>query len=101
MRIEKLAKPAGLDVRWRPFNLREILIEQNNTPFAKNQIRLNYNCLCTRRRLIRGDERRGVPCTPAPGLVLDRRLDRFRGLPEQDSALLGRADAAGIRIDLR
>jgi len=43
MRIEKLAAAAGLEVRWRPFNLREILVEQNNTSFAKNQVRLNYN----------------------------------------------------------
>jgi hypothetical protein len=30
-------------VRWRPFNLREILVEQVNTAFAKNPVRLNYN----------------------------------------------------------
>jgi 2-hydroxychromene-2-carboxylate isomerase len=41
MRIEALAKPAGIAVRWRPFNLREILIEQNNTAFTRNQARLN------------------------------------------------------------
>jgi hypothetical protein len=43
MRIEKLAATAPFEIRWRPFNLREILIEQNNIAFAKNQIRLNYN----------------------------------------------------------
>src|SRR5262245_3937781 len=42
MRIEPLASAAGVDVRWRPFNLREILIEQNNTGFAKNPVKMNY-----------------------------------------------------------
>jgi 2-hydroxychromene-2-carboxylate isomerase len=43
MRIGALAAAANVDVEWWPFNLREILIEQNNTSFAKNQVRLNYN----------------------------------------------------------
>jgi 2-hydroxychromene-2-carboxylate isomerase len=42
MRIEAAAGAAGLDVRWRPFNLREILVEQNNTGFARNKVRMNY-----------------------------------------------------------
>lgn len=42
MRIEKLAAGAGVTVRWRPFNLREILIEQNNTGFVKNPVKMNY-----------------------------------------------------------
>jgi 2-hydroxychromene-2-carboxylate isomerase len=53
MRIEKLAAAAGFAVRWRPFNLREILIEQNNTAFAKNQIRLDYNWRDIERRAAR------------------------------------------------
>jgi 2-hydroxychromene-2-carboxylate isomerase len=43
MRLDTLATRARIAIRWRPFNLRKILIEQNNTSFAKNQIRLNYN----------------------------------------------------------
>jgi 2-hydroxychromene-2-carboxylate isomerase len=43
MRIDNLARLAGIDVRWRPFNLREILIEQNNIAFTKNQVRIDYN----------------------------------------------------------
>ena len=34
MRIEALASRADVTVRWRPFNLREILIEQSNTGFT-------------------------------------------------------------------
>ncbi len=42
MRIETLASAAQIQVRWRPFNLREILIEQNNTAFTKNEVKMNY-----------------------------------------------------------
>lgn len=42
MRIEAVAATAGLTVRWRPFNLREILVEQNNTAFVRNPVRMRY-----------------------------------------------------------
>jgi 2-hydroxychromene-2-carboxylate isomerase len=42
MRVEALAAAARVEVRWRPFNLREILIEQNNTGFVKNEVKMNY-----------------------------------------------------------
>src|SRR5262245_10150218 len=42
MRIEGVASQAGVTVRWRPFNLREILIEQNNTGFTSNEVKMNY-----------------------------------------------------------
>ena len=37
-----LASAAGVEVRWQPFNLREILIEQNNTAFTKNDVKMSY-----------------------------------------------------------
>src|SRR5262245_46661452 len=42
VRIGRLASTARVDVRWRPFNLRAILIEQNNTAFVKNEVKMNY-----------------------------------------------------------
>jgi 2-hydroxychromene-2-carboxylate isomerase len=42
MRIEPLASAAHIEVRWRPFNLWEILVEQNNTAFTKNDVKMNY-----------------------------------------------------------
>jgi 2-hydroxychromene-2-carboxylate isomerase len=42
MRIGALASATGVEVRWQPFNLREILIEQNNTAFTKNEVKMNY-----------------------------------------------------------
>jgi 2-hydroxychromene-2-carboxylate isomerase len=42
MRIVALASAEHIQVSWRPFNLREILIEQNNTAFTKNEVKMNY-----------------------------------------------------------
>lgn len=53
MRIAELAAPAAIDIRWRPFNLRAILIEQNNTSFARNPVRLAYNWRDIERRAAR------------------------------------------------
>src|SRR5215469_1961967 len=57
MRIGHLAQAAGVTIVWRPFNLREILIEQNNTAFARNPVRLAYNWRDIERRA----QRFGVP----------------------------------------
>lgn len=53
MRIEALAAPAQIAIRWRPFNLRAILVEQNNTAFARNPVRLAYNWRDIERRAAR------------------------------------------------
>jgi 2-hydroxychromene-2-carboxylate isomerase len=57
MRIGALAAAAGVEVRWQPFNLREILIEQGNTAFVKNEVKMNYFWHDVERRAIR----RGIP----------------------------------------
>jgi len=44
-------------VRWRPFNLREILIEQNNTGFTRNEVKMNYVWHDVERRA----KRHGIP----------------------------------------
>lgn len=55
MRIEAVAGRAGVIVRWRPFNLREILIEQNNTGFARNEVKMSYFWHDVERRAARHD----------------------------------------------
>ena len=74
MRIDSLAATAGVEIVWRPFNLREILIEQNNTSFVKNQVRLTYNW--------RDIERRaawlGVPFAGRPPYPVDPGLLALR-----------------------
>jgi 2-hydroxychromene-2-carboxylate isomerase len=72
MRIDSLAATAGVEVVWRPFNLREILIEQNNTSFVKNQIRLTYNWRDIERRAAR----LGVPFAGRPPYPVDPDLLR-------------------------
>jgi len=42
MRIEKTASQAGVTVRWRPFYVRAIMIEQNNIPFRDKPIKRAY-----------------------------------------------------------
>jgi len=53
MRIGALASAAHAEVRWRPFNLREILVEQNNTAFTKNEVKMNYFWHDVERRAVR------------------------------------------------
>ena len=35
MRLEDEAMKAGLEVRWRPFNVRKLFVEQTNIPFPR------------------------------------------------------------------
>jgi len=74
MRIDSLAATAGVEVVWRPFNLREILIEQNNTSFSKNQVRLTYNWRDIERRAAR----LGVPFAGRPPYPVDPDLLALR-----------------------
>src|SRR5579871_2217358 len=63
MRIEALAAARDIEIRWRPFNLRAMLVEQNNTAFARNPVRLAYNWRDIERRA----SSLGVPFAgPAP-----------------------------------
>src|SRR5215472_5900288 len=74
MRIEPLARAAGVAVVWRPFNLREILVEQNNTAFARNPVRLAYNWRDIERRA----QRLGIPFQGRPSYPVDPELLALR-----------------------
>lgn len=37
MRLEDEAMKAGLEVRWRPFNVRKLFVEQTNIPFPREK----------------------------------------------------------------
>ena len=39
MRLPKLTQEYGVDIRWRPFNVRDVMVEQNNVPFSNKPIR--------------------------------------------------------------
>jgi 2-hydroxychromene-2-carboxylate isomerase len=42
MRIEALAAKQKISVTWRPFNVRSIMIEQNNIPFRGKPVKMKY-----------------------------------------------------------
>jgi 2-hydroxychromene-2-carboxylate isomerase len=74
MRIERAAAAKGVPVRWRPFNLRAILIEQDNTAFARNPVRLAYNWRDIERRA----KRFGIPFAGRPAYPVDPDLLALR-----------------------
>ena len=42
MRLPGLAKAAGVEFRWRPFDVRHIMVEQNNIPFRDKPVKTAY-----------------------------------------------------------
>jgi 2-hydroxychromene-2-carboxylate isomerase len=71
MRLADVERTSGIDFRWRPFNVRHVMLEQNNVPFKDKPVKAAY--------MWRDIERRAKnyglsPKIPAPyplsGLVL-------------------------------
>ena len=42
MRISDLAQAQGVTLDWRPFNVREIMVEMQNVPFATKPVKAAY-----------------------------------------------------------
>src|SRR6185312_2984314 len=42
MRLAEVEKRAGVSFRWRPFSVRQIMIEQNNIPFRTKPAKMAY-----------------------------------------------------------
>jgi 2-hydroxychromene-2-carboxylate isomerase len=42
MRLPRVAADSGVTFRWRPFNVRHIMIEMDNVPFAKKPVKAAY-----------------------------------------------------------
>ena len=61
-RAEALAAQAGIALRWRPFSVRSIMIEQNNRPFVGKPVKLAYMW----RDLERRSARHGIPFKSIP-----------------------------------
>jgi 2-hydroxychromene-2-carboxylate isomerase len=36
MRVEDVARPTGVTIRWRPFDVRAMMIKMNNIPFIQS-----------------------------------------------------------------
>jgi 2-hydroxychromene-2-carboxylate isomerase len=62
MRIEPLAAEAGLGIRWRPFDVRTLMIEQNNIPFRDKPVKARYMWRDIERRA----DRYGIPFEKPP-----------------------------------
>ena len=52
-RVEEIAAREHISLRWRPFNARAIMLEQNNRPFVGKPVKLNYMWRDVERRATR------------------------------------------------
>ncbi len=85
MRLAEVAAATGIDFVWRPFNVRAIMIAQNNIPFANKPVKAAYMW----RDIGRRAAKYGLsPKLPAPYPVADLPL-------ANQVALLGMAEGWG------
>ena len=71
MRLEAVARTSGIVFRWRPFNVRRIMLEQNNIPFKDKPVKTAYMWRDIERRAGRYGLSPKLPAPyPLPGLVL-------------------------------
>lgn len=61
-RAEAVAAQAGISLRWRPFDVRAIMLEQNNRPFIGKPVKLEYMW----RDLARRAQRYGIAFKSVP-----------------------------------
>jgi hypothetical protein len=74
-RVEALAAQAGISVRWRPFNARGIMIEQNNRPFVGKPVKMSYMWRDIERRAARyGIPFKAIPTYPGDAKDLASRV---------------------------
>ena len=66
-RAGEVAAREGVTLRWRPFNVRAIMVEQNNRPFAGKPVKLKYMW----RDLERRANRHGIPFKAIPPYPVD------------------------------
>ncbi|CDX38347.1 DsbA oxidoreductase [Mesorhizobium sp. ORS 3359] len=63
MRLAEIQAETSIEFRWRPFNVRSIMIEMDNVPFAKKPVKAAYMWRDIERRAAM---HRMVPKLPAP-----------------------------------
>ena len=66
-RVDAIAAREGVALRWRPFSVRAIMLEQNNRPFVGKPVKLAYMW----RDLERRANRYGVPFKSPPDYPVD------------------------------
>ncbi len=71
MRLAEVAETSGVKFRWRPFNVRHVMVEQNNIPFKDKPVKSAYMWRDIERRAQRYGLKPKLPAPyPLPGLVL-------------------------------
>lgn len=71
MRLRDLAQAAGVTCRWRPFNVRHVMVTQNNIPFKDKPEKTTHMWRDIQRRAARHGLAPSVPAPyPIAGLVL-------------------------------
>lgn len=66
-RADELARAGGVDLVWRPFSVRTLMREQNNSPFVGKPVKMRYMW----RDLERRAQRFGVPFDGIPPYPID------------------------------
>lgn len=81
MRLEDEAAKAGVEIRWRPFNVRKLFVEQTNIPFPKEKAaKVAYMWRDIERRAGRfGLDWNGIPPYPVDRSGLANRLGVIAG----------------------
>ncbi|MBL8318090.1 MAG: 2-hydroxychromene-2-carboxylate isomerase [Burkholderiaceae bacterium] len=67
MRAEAAAHAAGVDLVWRPFSVRTLMREQNNSPFVGKPVKMRYMWRDLERRALRF----GIPFDGIPPYPID------------------------------
>lgn len=66
-RAEEVAARHGIGLRWRPFSVRSIMVEQNNRPFVGKPVKFAYMW----RDIARRAARHGIPFKAVPIYPID------------------------------
>lgn len=75
MRLTEVAETSGVEFRWRPFNVRYVMIEQNNIPFKDKPVKSAYMWRDIERRAKRYSLTPQLPAPyPLPGLALANQI---------------------------
>ncbi len=75
MRISKLAKEVSVNIAWHPFNVRDVMVEQNNVPFSNKPIKSAYMWRDIERRAEGYNLRPIIPAPyPLAGLVIANQI---------------------------
>jgi hypothetical protein len=82
MRLADVEKASGLAFRWRPFNVRHVMVAQNNVPFKDKPVKTAYMWRDIERRARRYGLTPRIPAPyPLPGLVLANQPEGDRSRP--------------------